>query len=157
MAAASTKPGRRGYLAHGLLEAGLAKLELDDVNGAQAFFGRAEPLFSDVQRRHTTPARADLHVGIARVQMHHHNFAEALPMLEKADSFWRDFDPENRWAGEAALWLGRCYFATGRPADAQAALSRAEKILARSPLPGDVALVALARERPTAVYPPVKN
>jgi len=115
------------------------------VEGAQEHFDRAENIFRDVQKSHSTPARADLHVGMARVQMHYRKYAEALPLLEKADSFWRDFDAENRWAGEAALWLGHCYLALDRRADAQAALGRAGKILARSPLPADASLARQAR------------
>jgi hypothetical protein len=38
----------------------------------------------------------------------------ALSLLEKADAFWREFGPDNRWPGQAALWLGRCYLALGR-------------------------------------------
>lgn len=147
IAAASINRGHRGDLAHAQLEAGLATLEMDDFEGAQAYFDRAERIFSDVQSERTTPARADLFVGMARVQMHQQNYTNALPLLEKADLFWRDFDPENRWAGEAALWLGRCYLALGRSADAHAALSRAEKILARSPIPADIKLLKLARDR----------
>ena len=70
-----------------------------------------------------------------------------LGIFERADAFWREFDAENRWAGEAALWLGRCYLALGRRADADAALERAESILTRSPLPADTRLVRLARSR----------
>jgi tetratricopeptide (TPR) repeat protein len=144
MAAAALQPGHRGDLAHGLLEAGLASLDLEDEESAQGYFDRAEKIFSDVQKTHTTPARADLHVGMARVQMRHRKYEEALPLLEKADSFWRDFDAENRWAGEAALRLGHCYLALGRRADAQAALNRAARLLAASPIPADAELVKLA-------------
>ncbi len=147
IAAAEIQRSHRGELAHGVLEAGLANLELGDSEAAQAFFARADALFKDVQQEHATPARADLMVGMARVQMAGRNYEEALPLLEKADQFWRDFHPENRWAGEAALWLGRCYLALGRNAAAVAALNRAETLLSRSPLPADVELMKLARER----------
>jgi serine/threonine-protein kinase len=144
MAAASIEPSHRGDLAHGLLEAGLATLALHDEKRAQGYFDRAEKIFDDVQKKHATPARADLRVGMARVRMHHGEYEQALPLLESADSFWRDFDAENRWAGEAALWLGHCYLELGRRADAQATLSRAAKLLAASPIPGHAALVKLA-------------
>ncbi|MGH8185200.1 MAG: hypothetical protein ACREUC_01445, partial [Steroidobacteraceae bacterium] len=117
------------------------------IQGAQEYFDRAERIFSDVHGPRTTPARADLFVGGARVQMHRANYAAALPLLEKADSFWRDFDPENRWAAEAALWLGRCYLALRRDADARPALRRAEIILARSAIPADAKLLMLAQQR----------
>ena len=61
---------------------------------------------------------ADVFVGLGRVKMRQGRFVEALPLLEKADSFWRSFDAENRWAGEAALWLARCQQALKRSADA---------------------------------------
>jgi serine/threonine-protein kinase len=138
-------PFDRGDVANGLLETGLARLELGEVAAAQQSFATAEALFSDLQKQHLSPARADLIVGMARVQMLRRDFAAALPSLQKADLFWQDFDPDNRWAGETALWLGRCYLALGRDADARAALDRAAKLLAASPLPADAQLVKLAR------------
>jgi serine/threonine protein kinase/tetratricopeptide (TPR) repeat protein len=133
----------RNDLAAGLVELGLAQLALGDTAAAQDVFARAEALFDEFQSEHTTPARADLQVGMARVQMQGRNHAEALQRLEKVDAFWREFDAQNRGAGETALWLGRCYLALGRSAEARAALSRAGKILARSPLAADVALLKL--------------
>jgi tetratricopeptide (TPR) repeat protein len=146
VAAASINRGHRGDLAHAKLEIGLATLELDDMKSSQEYFSQAEEIFRDVQKQLTTPARADLLVGMARVQMHQRNYADALPLLQNADRFWRDFDSENRWAGEAALWLGRCQLALGRSTEAQAALSRAERILRRSPIPSDLRLLMPARE-----------
>jgi serine/threonine-protein kinase len=137
----------RGDLAQGLLEAGLARLELGEVDAAWQSFTRAEALFSDVQKEHTTPARADLLVGMARVQLQRRDDEQALQSAQKADRFWRDFDPGNRWAGEAALWVGRAYRALGRNAEAVEAFGRAERVLARSPIPSDVTLLKLARER----------
>jgi hypothetical protein len=68
--------------------------------------------------------------------------ADGLPA--PADRFWRGFNPESRWTGEAALWLGRCYEALGRGGQARPALSRAARLLARSPLPGDRPLARTA-------------
>ncbi len=146
IAEASVQRSHRGDLAHGLLEAGLAKLGLGEFDAAQGYFLRSDALFNDVQKGRMTPARADLLVGMARVQLHEQNHADALPLLEKADRFWRDFDPDNRSAGDAALWLGRCNKALGRRSEARDALGRAESILAGSPIPGDLKLLQLARE-----------
>jgi eukaryotic-like serine/threonine-protein kinase len=134
----------RNDLAAALVEMGLARLALGELAAAQSSFGQAEALFAEFQREHTTPARADLQVGMARMQMQERNYVAALEQLEKVEAFWRDFDPQSRWAGEAAVWLGRCYAALGRSADARAALSRGGKILAGSALPADIELVKLA-------------
>ena len=134
----------RNDLAAGLVEMGLAQLALGDTSAAQDSFVRAEAMFDEFQSEHTTPARADLQVGMARVQMQGRNYADALQLLEKVDVFWREFDAQNRGAGETAVWLGRCYLALGRRAEARAAFSRAGKILASSSLPADIELVKLA-------------
>ena len=147
MVAAAIHHNHRGDLAHGLLEAGLARLELGEFDTAQQFFTRAGTLFSDIQKQRTTPARADLLVGMARIQLERREYADALPSLQKADLFWRDFNPDNRWAGAAALWLGRCYLAMGRTVEANEALNRAERTLSRSPVPSDAPLLQLVRRR----------
>lgn len=66
----------------------------------------------------------------------------ALVHEQMADIFWRDFAPENRWAGEAAFWLARCQDALGHRGEARDAYNRANRILAKSPFPADAALVA---------------
>jgi tetratricopeptide (TPR) repeat protein len=147
LVAAAIHHNHRGDLAQGLLEAGLARLELGELDAAQQAFTRAETLFSDVQKQRMTPARADLLVGMARVQLQRREYATALQALQAADLFWRDFNPDNRWAGAAALWLGRCYLAMGRTREAVEALHRAERALSQSPVPSDVALLQLARGR----------
>jgi TolA-binding protein len=70
-----------------------------------------------------------------------------LQLLQKADGIWREFDPDGRWAGETALWLGRCQLELGRRAEARETLARATRLLAASPIPADTALVKLARIR----------
>ncbi len=128
-----------------LAEIGLIRLDQGDAASATAILEQALKEFERLESR-ITPARADALVGLGRARLAQGRVADALPPLEKADRFWRDFDPENRWAGEAALWLGRVYLALGRSADAKPVLARAEKILSRSPLPGDRKLVQLARQ-----------
>jgi tetratricopeptide (TPR) repeat protein len=94
-----------------------------------------------------TPARADLWIGSARLYIQRGDYEKALQLTQQADRFWRAFDADSRWAGEAALWLGRCYLALGRSADARATLRRAETVLSHSPLPGDSKLIKLAYTR----------
>ena len=138
---------QRNDRAIGLVEMALARLDLGEFAVAQPLFAQAESLFANAQKQQISPARADLMVGMARVLMQQGEFAAALPSLQKADLFWQDFDPGKRWAGEAALWLGRCFLALGQNAEAAARLARAEKILAASPLPGDASLAKVARQR----------
>jgi tetratricopeptide (TPR) repeat protein len=128
-------------------ELGLARLALGDTGAAEESFSKAETLFVQFQPQFTTPARSDLLIGTARAQMQRGKFIEALPTLQKADAFWREFAPQTRWAGEAALWLGRCLLALDRTREGRTELSRATALLASSPLPADAELVELARRR----------
>jgi tetratricopeptide (TPR) repeat protein len=66
--AAAIQRSHRSDLAHGLFEAGLAKLELGEVDAAQSYFTRAEELFADLQGRRMTPARTELSNGMARAR-----------------------------------------------------------------------------------------
>ena len=126
------------------IEIGLNELELGRpevaVVSLEKALARARAL-----HRPTTPESADALVGLGRARLARREPAAALSALQEANAFWQDFDPENRWAGEAAFWLGRCYSALGRPNEAKQVNARAAKILARSPLPGDAKLVQLAQ------------
>jgi tetratricopeptide (TPR) repeat protein len=129
-----------------LAELGLAHLDLGQTAQAVPALKEALVLFRAQQRR-ITPLHADALVGLGRARLVQDNPREAVALLEQADGFWREFDPENRWAGEAALWLGKAYAAAGRRREASAALLRAERLLSRSSIPTDSKLVALARAR----------
>ena len=126
-------------------EIGLVRLDQGDAAPAAAVLEQALREFERLESR-VTPARADALVGLGRARLAQGRVANALPPLETAHAFWRDFDPDNRWAGEAALWLGRCYLALGRKAEADEALNRAQELLSRSPIPSDVKLLQLARQ-----------
>jgi eukaryotic-like serine/threonine-protein kinase len=85
-AAASVNPLHRIDLATSFVEAGLSRLELRELDAAQDSFARAEALFSEFQRHYTTPTRADLFIGMARLQTLRGNDAEALALLERANA-----------------------------------------------------------------------
>ena len=147
IAAATDGPFDRNDRAIALAEIGLARLELGDTRAAEEAFAKSETVFNQFQRQFVTPARVDLLIGTARAQMQRREFAAALPALQRADAFWRDFSPDSRWAGEASLWLGKCLIALDRTREGREALSRAQTRLAASPFPADARLLALARIR----------
>jgi serine/threonine-protein kinase len=129
-----------------LTEQGLDEIELGQTDRAAQSLERALDMFERLQT-HTAPNRVDALVGLGRVRMTQGRPADARPLLESADAFWRDFDASNRWAGEAAFWLGRCYAGLGRNADAARPSARARAILSRSPLPNDAKLLRLPAAR----------
>ena len=122
---------------------GLNHLELGDLEAANASLNEALTISRTLERR-PVPERADILVGLGRALLARKQPADALPLVQEADAFWRTFDGESRWAGEASLWLGRTYAALGRDADAAAVLSRARAILARSTIASDSELARLA-------------
>jgi tetratricopeptide (TPR) repeat protein len=129
-----------------LTEQGLDEIELGQTDQAAESLERALAMFERLQSR-ATPNRADALVGLGRVRLTQGKPADARQAIEAADAFWRDFDARNRWAGEAAFWLARCYAALGRDAEAATLSARARAILGRSPLPSDSKLLRLARAR----------
>jgi tetratricopeptide (TPR) repeat protein len=135
----------RGDHAVGLVELGLAQLEVRELPASAHSFTVAASELDDLQKDRMTPVRADLLIGTARLRMQRGEFAQALPDLQRAEAYWHERQPESRWAGEAELWLGRDLLALGHRAEARAALDRAAKLLGRSKTPADQGLVKLAR------------
>jgi serine/threonine-protein kinase len=127
-------------------EAGLDQVEIGAYEDAIATLEKARELFTQLQTQ-MHPARADVLIGLGRAHLSKGDAATALPLLEEADRFWVAFDSDNRWAGEAALWLGLSRVALGRDADARVPLARARRIFARSPMPTDARLLRLAQAR----------
>jgi tetratricopeptide (TPR) repeat protein len=145
VAESATRRFDRGDYAPSVVELGLAQLELGDFAAAQESFSQATTVLDELQQQRMTPTRADLMIGTARIRLQNSEPAEALRALQTVDAYWRQRRPDSRWAGEAALWLGRCYLALGRKPEAHDALARAAKLLAASSIPADIALVKLAR------------
>ena len=85
---------------------GLVQLDQGAPAAAIVSFERALSEFERLESR-VTPARADALVGLARARLVQGEAAQALPLLEQAEQFWRGFDPTSRSATEAADWLGR--------------------------------------------------
>jgi eukaryotic-like serine/threonine-protein kinase len=123
-------PRRGSERSQVLTEIGLDHLERGAHDEAVAALDRALTALDEIRWQHT-PAYAEALLGRGRAHLGAGRNAEALPDLERADAFWRDFDADSRWAGEAALWLARGNAALGRDGPATAAMTRAERILAR--------------------------
>jgi tetratricopeptide (TPR) repeat protein len=105
---ASIQPSHRGDLAHGLLEAGLARLALGEHAAAESLLLRAKELFADVQRDRMTPARGDLQVALGRLAMARNDCAAATAPLQQAHQYWQSYDSQSVWAKEAAALVEQC-------------------------------------------------
>ncbi|HEU4778285.1 MAG TPA: tetratricopeptide repeat protein, partial [Steroidobacteraceae bacterium] len=140
------RPKLRRERMRALAEIGLIRLDMDEAAPAAAALEQSLEEFERLEAR-VTPAHADALVGLGRARLAQGRATDALPSLEIAHGFWRDFAPASRWAGEAALWLGQCYLSLDRNAEAREALSRAENLLEASPIPADAKLLELARIR----------
>ena len=126
------------------LETGLVQVALGRNEAGVLTLSAVVEQLSALQSE-VTPQQADALVGWGRALLALGRPDDAQARLIAADRFWRDFDPGNRWAGEAAFWLGHCYSALGKRNEAKQAYTRATRILARSPLPADAKLVQLAQ------------
>jgi len=87
-----------------LTELALTQLELEQLPEAEASLREALVL-SGQQQRVDSPMRADLWVGQGRLLLARGLPGDAATVLERADDFWRSFDPTNHLAIEAHRWL----------------------------------------------------
>ena len=126
-------------------EIGLDLVELGRHAEALPVLQQANDLF-DTMLMQPTPQRADAWIAIGRAHLALGDVAKAVPPLERAAEFWRQFGPDTRWSAESALWLGRAYADAGRREEARELLARAAAGLARSPFGRDARLAALARD-----------
>jgi serine/threonine-protein kinase len=125
-----------------LLQIGMLRVELEDYDSAARALEEARRVLGEDGFE---PNDAEILIGLGRARMGQDRPAEALPLLEEAERFWRDFDPENRWAGEVSLWLSDCYAALGRSRASEEARKRANDILSRSLDSASARLLRLAR------------
>jgi serine/threonine-protein kinase len=124
-------------------ERGLNLLALGDAAAALPELERALALHRE-QIDRITPARSDVLIGLGRARLQLRQAGDALAPLQQADAYWREFDADSRWAGEAAYWYARGLTAVGRGAEARTHYTRAARLLARSAFPGDAQLAQQA-------------
>jgi serine/threonine-protein kinase len=96
-----------------LAEIGLDQVELARYAEAAAALEQALERLGRLHRR-STPLRADALLGLGRARMGLGRLRDAREPLEDADELWKEWDPESRWAREAALWLEKCLESLGR-------------------------------------------
>jgi tetratricopeptide (TPR) repeat protein len=120
-------PVERWHRMRILIERGLTELDLEMVEQAQASMEEALAL-SETELRRDTPMRADAWLGLGRALAMQQRFEDAARSLERADAFWRSFDPENPAGADASEWLARVDRRLGRRAEAAAALGRAAQL-----------------------------
>jgi tetratricopeptide (TPR) repeat protein len=90
-----------------MTEAAISQIELGNLSEAFRSLAEAQQLLVHPDGR-MHPDLVDVLVGLGKANMRQRRFAEALPLLEKADAFWRDFDPANHWANQASLLVAQC-------------------------------------------------
>jgi tetratricopeptide (TPR) repeat protein len=142
-AAPTARSTHKLALADATRDAGLALIETGAVAHALRHLDDARERYATLQGR-VSPNRADALIGSGRARLQLGRAAEAVVLFEQADAFWRDFDPDNRWAGEAAYWHARGLTAVGRSGEARMHYTRAARLLARSAFPGDAQLARAA-------------
>ncbi len=98
-----------------LVELGLDRLELGDANEAEKYFQEALGLMETNQSK-SSPRRADALVGLARVYLGRQQAPRALPLVEEAETYWREITPECRAAADAAHWREEVLKALARTA-----------------------------------------
>ena len=125
-------------------------LTLADLGDALLASGRSEEALSALQQARTallrmqangSPDLAEIAVDIARAQLMLGHAGEAVTATQEAMTFWKGFDPDQRYAGVALLWHARAFAATGSAPKAADALRQATVILATAGLPADQALL----------------
>jgi serine/threonine-protein kinase len=94
-------------LGRALIEVGSNELELGSTAQATGTLQRALDLFRELQPKNVTPDRADALLALGRAHLAAGRASEARVLLAQADSFWRSYGAQSRWARDAAEWLGR--------------------------------------------------
>jgi hypothetical protein len=95
-------------------ELGLALLEAGDLPAADIALQRSRAEFIEGQVE-LSPDVLDVEVGLARVALSHGQSAEAMALLDKALTYWREFNPTGLDAAVVDYWHAR---ANGSPPSA---------------------------------------
>ncbi len=91
---------------------GTIRLEAGDARAALQPLQEARGLFTQVQIG-ISPEHADTLVALGRTQLKLGDASAAVQALSAANQFWQAFDPANRHAGQARLYLAQAVRAQG--------------------------------------------
>ncbi len=129
--------------AYAEIEWGLVQVELGRAEAAAPVLAKAVE-FLDAKYPRVSAPQADALSALARLRLEAKQPASALQMAERAAAFWRQANPESRWAARAEMTLADVLVALGRPAET--GYRRAEELFAASRFPGDGERAKAARE-----------
>ncbi len=142
----SQKRAPKDVLAIMLGNLGKAQLDVGDARKAIQSLEEAEALFKRTQIS-ISPDFADTLVALGRAHFELGDIGEAVQALSSADNFWRSFDPKNRYAGRAKLFLAQALWAQGEKHAATDALHTADGLLGNSVFAEDRDLLASTKRR----------
>jgi eukaryotic-like serine/threonine-protein kinase len=103
-------------------------------------------LFAQVQIG-VSPDQAQALIALGRTQLELGDVNAAVQSLSMADRSWQAFDPKNRHAGLAKLFLAQALWTQGSKRAGEDALNQAGALLVRSVFPSDRALLESVKGR----------
>jgi tetratricopeptide (TPR) repeat protein len=131
--------GALALLGNVRLNGGDARNALEPLQNARSLYAETEIGIS--------PDHAETLVALGRAQLALGDMNAAAQSLAMADKFWQAFDPANRHAGLAKLYLAQATLELGDKGAAAQALRQAGAVLDHSVFPADRALLASTRRR----------
>src|SRR6266850_3520070 len=112
------------------------RLNGGDARNALEPLQNARSLYAETEIRISTD-HAETLVALGRAQLALGDMNAAAQSLAMADKFWQAFDPGNRHAGLAKLYLAQATWERGDKSGAAQALRQADAVLDRSVFPAD--------------------
>jgi serine/threonine protein kinase len=138
---ADLQAGALALLGRAHLDSGNALEALKALQESRALYAKAQP---GVSADH-----AEMLVALGRTQLQLGDIGPAVQSLSTANRFWQSFDPTNRHAGLAALYLAQALWAQGEKRAGEQALHQADALLLHSAFPSDRALLESVKRRLT--------
>ena len=140
------KVPRKRVQAGALALLGNVRLDGGDARNALEPLQNARSLYAKTEIRISTD-HAETLVALGRAQMALGDMNAAAQSLAMADKFWQDFNPGNRHAGLAKLYLAQATWELGDKGAAAQTLRQADAVLDHSVFTADRALLASTRRR----------